>query len=446
VRRTAGGADRLFLGAYQAALAGAALAVSPILVARMLATGKYRAGLAERLGRYPPGLARLAARRPVWVHAVSVGETVAALPLLAALRAARPDVPLVVSTVTPTGQATARARAREADAICYFPFDFTGPVRRALDAARPRAVLLMETEIWPVFLLEAARRGVPVGIANGRLSDRSFRRYRRVRPLLARCLRSLAFVGAQTVDDAARFVALGADPTRVTVTGNLKVDQAVAPARPGAVTPAGLEADLALPAGPRLLAGSTHQGEEAAVLDAYARVKARVPALRLILAPRHPERLAEVARLLDDRGLAWQRRSARPGPPGAPAPEVLLVDTIGELAALYGVADVAFVGGSLVPVGGHNLLEPAAHARAPLHGPHMHNFREITRALGEAGAALPVSDATGLAEAALSLLDDPARRAALGARALGVVEAGRGATARTLTLVDRVLAATPDAA
>lgn len=435
--------ERALLALYQGALVGLVAAASPVLLARMLATGKYRAGLGQRLGRYPAEVAALAARRPVWVHAVSVGETMAALPLVSALHEARPDLPLLLSTVTPTGQATARERAREAAAVCYFPFDLTGPVRRALDSIRPRLVLLMETEIWPVFLLEAARRGLPVGIANGRLSDRSFRRYRRVRPLLARCLRPLAFVGAQSQADAERFLALGAPPERTVVTGNLKVDQAAAPPRSGAATPASLEAALALPPGPRLVAGSTHRGEEGAVLDAYARLRRSVPDLRLVLAPRHPERLAEVGRLLDERGLGWQRRSERPGPPGAPAPDVVLVDTVGELAALYGLADVAFVGGSLVPTGGHNLLEPAAHARAPLHGPHMHNFREITRALADAGGAVPVADAASLADAAAALLADPARRRDLGARAQGVVEAGRGATARTLALVERGLEPVP---
>ncbi len=431
----------LLLVLYQAGLLGLVALASPILLARMLATGKYRAGFGERLGRYPARVAALSAARPVWVHAVSVGETVAALPLVAAIRVSRPDLPLLLSTVTPTGQATARERAREAAAVCYFPFDLAGPVRRALDAVRPRLVLLMETEIWPVFLLEASRRGVPVGVANGRLSDRSFRRYRRVRPLLARCLQSLAFVGAQTRVDADRFVALGAPPERTVVTGNLKVDQATAAPGPGAATPASLEAALGLPASPRFVAGSTHRGEEPAVLDAFARLRTRVPDLRLVLAPRHPERLAEVSRLLDERGWRWQRRSERPGPPGEPAPDVILVDTMGELSALYGIADVVFVGGSLVPTGGHSLLEPAAHARAPLHGPHMHNFREVTRALAEAGGAVPVADATSLADAALALLADPARRAELGARAQAVLEAGRGATARTLALVEGALAA-----
>ncbi len=430
--------ERVLLMLYQGALVGLVAAASPVLLARMLTTGKYRAGFGERLGRYPAPVAALGGRRPVWVHAVSVGETVAALPLVTALHAARPDLPLVLSTVTPTGQAAARERAREA-LVCYFPFDLRGPVRRALDTIRPRLVLLLETEIWPVFLLEAARRGVPVGIVNGRLSDRSFRRYRLVRPLLARCLRTLAFIGAQSQGDADRFLALGAPAERTVVTGNLKIDQAASPPRPGAATPESLERALALRAGPRLVAGSTHRGEEGPVLDAFARLRERVPDLRLILAPRHPERLAEVARLLDERGLRWQRRSERPGPAGAPAPDVVLVDTIGELAAMYGLADVVFVGGSLVPTGGHSLLEPAAHGRAPLHGPHMHNFREVTRALAEAGGAVPVEDAGSLAEAAATLLADPARRADLGARARGVLEAGRGATARTLALVRQAL-------
>lgn len=431
-------ADRAWLAVYQAGLVGVALAASPLLLARMAATGKYRPGLAERLGRYPPALAAVGAGRPVWLHAVSVGETVAALPLVAALRAARPSTPVVLSTVTPTGQATARARAREAAAVCYFPFDFAPVVRRALDVVRPRLVLLVETEIWPVFLLEAAGRGLPVGVVNGRISDRSFRRYRLALPLFRRCLRTLAFVGAQSAADAERFAALGAPADRTHVTGNLKIDQAAA-RQPGGPDPDALERALALPPGPRLVAGSTHRGEEAALLAAFGRLRQETPELRLLLAPRHPERLPEVERLLAESGHRWARRSERPGLPGEPAPDVVLVDTIGELAALYGLADLAFVGGSLVPVGGHNLLEPAAHGRAPLFGPHVHNFREVARALGEAGGAVPVPDAGAFAETAARLLADPAGRAALGARARAVVEAGRGATARTLRLVERVL-------
>lgn len=431
--------DRLLLGLYQAGLLGVALAASPLLLARMATTGKYRAGLAERLGRYSPSLAAVGAGRPVWLHAVSVGETVAALPLVAALRAARPALPVVVSTVTPTGQATAREQAREAAAVCYFPFDLAPVVRRALDAIRPRLVLLVETEIWPVFLFEASGRGIPVGIVNGRISDRSFRRYRLARPLLRRCLRTLAFVGAQSTADAERFAALGAPAGRVEVTGNLKIDQAAAAPRTGAPTLEALERALALPPGPRLVAGSTHRGEEAALIAAFGRLRQEAPDLRLLLAPRHPERLPEVERLLAESGYRWARRSQRPGTGDDPAPDVVLVDTIGELAALYGLADLAFVGGSLVPIGGHNLLEPAAHGRAPLFGPHVHNFREIARALNEAGGAVPVADASALADTAARLLADPTRRAALGARAQGVVEAGRGATARTLRLVEEAL-------
>ena len=404
----------------------------PRVLLQACAHGKYRAGIGERLGRYL--LPDLSAR-PVWLHAVSVGEVVAAAPLARALRADRPARPLLVSTVTDTGRAMARERIPEAAATVFFPLDFAFAVRRALAAVAPHAVLLAETEIWPNFLRACRLRRVPVAVVNGRISPRSFRRYRLVRGPLARVLADIACFGMQTARDAERIVALGAPPDRVHVTGNLKFDALAgggAEACPGAVRrDLGLDEER-----PVLVAGSTHRGEEAGVLDAFAALRMGKPDLALVLAPRHPERCGEVEGLLRERCLMFARRSAGPVPPGI---DVLLVDAVGELGRLYAAADVVFVGGSLVPVGGHNILEPAAAGVPVIVGPHLENFAEIAGAFAEAGAMVTVRDAGGLAAAAGELLDRPGRARDLAARARGVVEAHRGATRRTLDLVGPIL-------
>jgi len=404
----------------------------PRALAQAAAHGKYRAGLGERLGRYrlPP-----LGAPPVWLHAVSVGEVVAAVPLARALRAAAPARPLVVSTVTDTGRAVARERIPEAAATVFFPLDFAFAARRALAGVRPRAVLLAETEIWPNFLRACRARGVPVAVVNGRISPRSFRRYRLVRRPFARVLADIACFGMQTAADAERIVALGAPAGRVHVTGNLKFD---APAAAGPAADArALRRDLGLAeAGAVLLAGSTHRGEEEAVLEAFARLRAARPGLALVLVPRHPERCGEVEALARGWGLAVARRSRGAAPAGTP---VLLVDTVGELGRLYAAADVAFVGGSLAPVGGHNVLEAAAAGTPIVVGPHMENFAEIAAAFADAGAMITAAGAADLGRALGQLLDDPAAMRDLAARARAVIGAHRGATGRTLELLAPLL-------
>jgi 3-deoxy-D-manno-octulosonic-acid transferase len=404
----------------------------PGVLVQAASRGRYRSGLAERVGRYrlPP-----LAAPPVWLHAVSVGEVVAAAPLARALRQARPGCPLLVSTVTETGRAMAVRRIPEAAATLFFPLDFAFAVRRALLAVHPRAVLLAETEIWPNFLRACRARGVPVAVVNGRISPRSFRRYRWVRGPFRRVLSDIACFAMQTAADAERIAALGAPRDRVHVTGNLKFD-ALAAAGPAADAGT-LRRDLGLAMGRRvLLAGSTHAGEEAAVLDAMEALRAHHSGPALVLAPRHPERCDEVERLVRARGLGVARRSAGPAAPGS---DVVLVDTIGELGRLYAAADVAFVGGSLVPVGGHNILEPAAAGVPIVVGPHLGNFVEIAAAFAEAGAMVTVPHAGGLGEAVRELLEDPDRGRELAARARGVVETHRGATRRTLDLLAPIL-------
>ncbi len=370
----------------------------------------------------------------LWVHAVSVGEAVAAVPLAERLRARFPGRTLVVSTTTETGQQVARQRL-QADAFLYFPLDLPGAVRHALLQIRPAVVVMMETEIWPNFLRAAREQGVPVIFASARISPRSFRRYRWLGRWTAQVLGGARWLLAQTEEDAARLRALGAPAERVRVVGNLKFD-----VPPPAALPVveWLEAALA-GRRPVLVAGSVVAGEEPAVLEAFAQVRARHQEALLLLAPRRPERFEEAARLAAERGWRVERRSQLSSPQQVAAADVLVLDSLGELAALYRLADVVFVGGSLVAAGGHNLLEPAQWARVPVFGPYVTNFAAMARAFLDAGAALQVADAAGLAQAWLELLADPERRQRMGERAAAVVAAHRGATERVVDYIAATL-------
>lgn len=405
-------------------------------------TRRRRAGyghdLAQRLGRLGDGLP---AEPRCWVHAVSVGESAAAVPLVEAIHRRWPELGIVVSTITPTGARIVRDRLAGTAAHRYFPLDLPAPVRRALDAARPRFFIAIETELWPNFLRALARRRIPSMIANGRISDRSFRRYLRVRWLMRRVLADVTVFAMQSEEDARRILALGAPPSRVVVTGNLKSD--LVP-EAEAVDAAWRER-LGLGATDRLwIAGSTHRGEEAIVLDAFRRTRERAPGLRLLLAPRHPERAGEVEELIRERGLVPVRRS-RLADGGAPD-AVVILDTVGELAALYGLAEIVFVGGSLVPIGGHNVLEPAMRGKPVLYGPHTSNFRDGAERLQRSGGGIVVKDGLEL-ERELSLLledRDLARRTGDAARA---AFAGRqGAVHATLELIARHLWPAPGSA
>ena len=405
-------------------------------------TRRRRAGyghdLAQRLGRLGDGLP---AEPRCWVHAVSVGESAAAVPLVEAIHRRWPELGIVVSTITPTGARIVRDRLAGTAAHRYFPLDLPAPVRRALDAARPRFFIAIETELWPNFLRALARRRIPSMIANGRISDRSFRRYLRVRWLMRRVLADVTVFAMQSEEDARRILALGAPPSRVVITGNLKSD--LVP-EAEAVDAAWRER-LGLGATDRLwIAGSTHRGEEAIVLDAFRRTRERAPGLRLLLAPRHPERAGEVEELIRERGLVPVRRS-RLADGGAPD-AVVILDTVGELAALYGLAEIVFVGGSLVPIGGHNVLEPAMRGKPVLYGPHTSNFRDGAERLQRSGGGIVVKDGLEL-ERELSLLledRDLARRTGDAARA---AFAGRqGAVHATLELIARHLWPAPGSA
>jgi len=382
----------------------------------------------ERLGFIP-----LLPVGSLWLHAVSVGETRAALPLIRALQARYPDLPLLVTTTTLTGSRQVQQALGEQVRHVYAPYDLPGAVARFLRNTQPRLAVIMETELWPNLLRQCAAAGIPTVIANARLSERSAHGYARIRGLTALMLRDITLVAAQAEADAERFRALGAP--RVQVTGNLKYDMplpATLPEQGRALRRDALGANR-----PVWIAASTHSGEDEQILDAFAILRARWPDLLLMLAPRHPERFDSVAALCRQRGFAAVRRSEQQ--PCTPDSAVFIGDSMGELLQFYAAADLAFVGGSLVATGGHNVLEPALLGLPVLFGPHMFNFSEAGERLLEAGAAWQIANAAELAVAVERLLADPERRQAAGRRGRAVVERHRGALAAVLACIDEAL-------
>lgn len=408
--------------------------------------------LSERLGlKFPPELAtnHRRAARTIWLHAVSVGEVLAAVPFARCLKQRFPGSRLVVSTTTATGQALARERMNFADAVFYFPFDWNGPVRRAFRMVQPGVIVILETEVWPNLLRQARRDGVPVIFVNGRLSDRSFRGFSRALKLsggmlggfLRRILNDATLYLVQSHQDAARLIALGTEAARVEVTGSMKYD--MPPPGSNAFVD-WLRAEMQRSQrGPLIVAGSVIAGEEAPVLQAFAPIRQKWPKALLILAPRKPERFAAAAKIVAQAGWSPILRSGisldglSTLSDAQADKSVLLLDTIGELAATYAIADAVFIGGSLEPAGGHNPLEPAGFSKVPVFGRSMDNFREISAALLEAGAAIQVDSAADLSAAWIDLLESPSRRAQMGLAAREIVESNRGAMAATL---DRVAA------
>jgi 3-deoxy-D-manno-octulosonic-acid transferase len=383
-------------------------------------------------------LAGLGRERPViWVHAVSVGEVLAVSRLVKTLDVALPEYLIAVSTTTRTGQTLAHERFG-ANRVFYCPLDLPWAVRAWLNALRPRLFILAETEFWPNLLRGCYRRNIPVAVVNARISDRSWPRYRRLRWLWQPFLSRLSRVLAQSQTDADRLKAIGCLPERVSVAGNLKFDVRTAEEAKATRLLKTLIPGLRL-----IVAGSTLEGEEAALLQAWPRLLRADPQLAMVLAPRHPERFAAVASLLDKSGAAWVRRSEwRSTPEGSLKPlnpgQIALLDTIGELASVYSLASVAFVGGSLVPAGGHNPLEPAQFGVPIVMGPHFANFRAITEAL-LAHQALRISSAEDLPATLIALLQDPQAAKAMGARARHVFEQQAGATGRCMIALRSLL-------
>jgi 3-deoxy-D-manno-octulosonic-acid transferase len=410
---------------------------SPYFAYQALRYRKYVGSLRQRLG-YLPISFNIDGHESIWIHAVSVGEVLTVRALLPELRARYPHLKLFLSTTTMTGQLVARSSIQPVDEVFFFPFDLPFVIRRTLDIVRPRLFVMMETEIWPHLLRECRRRGVKTVLVNGRISARSYPRYRLVRRFFAGVLAHVDELCVQGEESARRLIALGADPARVHVTGSLKFDSLDF----GAVSAGGPDRVLRYfrfaPGQPVFIAASTLKGEEEPVLRAFRRARASTPDLRLVLAPRHPERFEEVVALAAAEGYTVARRTAL-AIDQAPAADVVVLDTIGELARVFQVGTVVFVGGSLVDVGGHNILEPAVFGKPILFGPHMQNFREIAESFLRHGAARQVASAAALADALEELLADPVACARLGAAARALVEANRGAGARTLAIVGRLL-------
>jgi 3-deoxy-D-manno-octulosonic-acid transferase len=411
-------------------------ALAPYFAYQAVRYRKYVTSLRQRLG-YLPVSFNVDGEPSIWIHAVSVGEALTARVLVGELKARYPGLRLFVSTTTVAGQQVAAREIKEADATFYFPLDFPVIVNRTLRLVRPRLFVMMETEIWPNLLRACRRDGVKTAVANGRISNRSYPRYRMVRALFRRVLNDVDRFCMQSEESAARLIDLGADPARVTVTGNLKFD-ALRAAGPDRAMHR-VERFFRVPdSRPVIVAGSTMRGEELMVLRAFERMRASEPRTLLVIAPRHPERFDEVERLSRDEGFRTLRRSQLTIDED-PAADVVVLDTIGELAHLYRLATVVFVGGSLVPTGGHNILEPAVYGRPILFGPHMENFAEIAAAFLETGAAVQVRDEWELESAFRDLLGDVARRHALGRAAQGIVDASHGARERTLAAIAPLL-------
>ena len=444
---------------YSLLMGFAALLLLPYWLVQGLRHGKYLSNLGERLGFSFPSLAKLPAERSgaIWIHAVSVGETLSGVTLARRLKEAYPDRPLIVSTTTITGQALARERMPFADAVIYFPLDWAFCVRRAMNAVRPSLVLILETEIWPNFLREARRRNVPVLFVSGRISDRSFARYQRylrafgffLRPFLKDALSNAGGFLMQSEKDAERIRALGAPADRVFVSGNLKYDLELPASTPLSNW---LEAEARRSGrSPIIVAGSVVATEEPLALIAFGTLQGEYPKALLVLAPRKPERFEATAEFIDESHRKFIRRSklAIPGPSQSGGASengtisedvtVILVDSIGELASLYRVADGVFVGGSLVPSGGHNILEPAAFGKIPVFGPSMENFADIASRFVSAGAAVQVESPEDVGVAWIEFFRDPERAKKMSASARSLVETSRGATDRALAEIAKLL-------
>ena len=417
--------ERFLRGLYSAVL----YVLTPVTVYHLIWRGfrfrEYFHRWSERYASYPGPVPRV----DISLHAVSVGEVNAAVPVVNALRSAHPELRWLITTITPTGSERVRALWGDSVEHVYVPYDLPGGVRRFLRHFRPRLALVMETELWPNLLFGCRDQDIPTYILNARLSARSLRGYRVLSPLIARVVRTLKRIGAQSADDARHFVALGANEERVINTGNLKFDIA-APAGLADFVQAFKDQDGSRPV---WIAASTHEDEEAAVISIHRRLRERWPDLLLLWVPRHPERFPRVAEQARAAGwtVAARRAATWPGSEDA----VFVVDTLGELMAFYACADVAFVGGSLQAIGGHNLLEPAAVGTAMVTGPHLHNFVEISRRLQEAGALDIREDDAGIAEAIGELLQDPVLRKQRVEAGRTLVEQGRGALARTLEMI-----------
>jgi 3-deoxy-D-manno-octulosonic-acid transferase len=423
---------------YTLAIVVLAAVLSPWFLYQAIRYRKYLPNLAQRMGHLPVSF-NLDGDPSIWIHAVSVGEALTARALVTDLRERYPGLRIFLSTTTLTGQQVARSRFQDVDAVFFLPFDLPPFVNRTLKLVRPRLFIMMETEIWPNLLRACRRQGVKTMLVNGRISSRSYPRYRLARGFFRKVLADVDRFCMQSEESARRIKDIGADPARVTVTGSLKFESLESPA---AASGRGAGRVLRFfrisPSRPVFMAASTLKGEESAVLSAFAAVRRAQPNTLLIMAPRKPERFGEAEALARAEGLRVVRRTEL-AVDSEPRADVVILDTIGELAHLFQVATVVFVGGSLVDQGGHNILEPAVHGKPIVFGPYMQNFAEIAEAFLKGQAAIQVSSAMDLATTVVRLIGDPVERARLGAAARALVEANRGAKPRTLAAIEALL-------
>lgn len=414
------------------------LLVMPILPLFLILGQRFRQGFWQRFGVYPRALREaVAGSRPIWIHAVSVGEVLSATHLARELKREFPERKILLSTFTSTGREIA-SQAMATDAVFFFPLDHPWIVRRALNLFDPALLIFLETEIWPNFLRLSHRKGIPTLLLSGRLSPRAFRHYVALRVFFSQVVRRFTAVGMQSPDDAERMVRLGVDPEKIQVTGSLKHvpwnGSGVNPERAAEV----LDALGQKEARQVLVAGSTHPGEEEILIEVFLHLKPRFPSLVMILAPRHPHRFSEVEKLLKSKGVRYEKRSQMNGR-GTASAEVVFLDTLGELPDFYSVADIAFIGGSLVNAGGHNLMEPARFRKPILFGPYMTNFADITEEIKGGGGGVEVQGKEDLLREIAALLSDRAKAEKMGDLAYAVVEKDRRVVARTMELVYRYL-------
>jgi 3-deoxy-D-manno-octulosonic-acid transferase len=406
----------------------------PLIIARLLYRAikapAYRLRWAERFGFVA---ATNSSQETIWLHAVSVGETLAAVPLVKALQEKYPDYRLTVTCMTPTGSERVKAAFGDSVDHCYAPYDMPDSVARFLNRVQPKIVIIMETELWPNTIAACHKRRIPVLLANGRLSEKSATAYRRIQSLVRPMLAQLSAVAAQHSDDGARFTDLGLADSALTVTGNIKFDLSLDRAIKDKAQQL-LTEWRGTNQRPILLVASTHGGEDEIILEAFAQIKAQIENLLLVLVPRHPERFNQVAELCTATGFNLARRSSADTVEGA---DILLGDTMGELMSFFGACDIAFVGGSLVPTGGHNIIEPAAWGAPVLTGPHLFNFSEASQLLLVGGAMQICDSADQLAEQVVELLNDQQRRAEMGSSARLIAEANRGALDKLIALIER---------
>jgi 3-deoxy-D-manno-octulosonic-acid transferase len=424
---------------YDVLLAISGLFLIPYFYWRGFRKGRGRKGIRERFGFYPAAqLAKIRGRRTIWIHAVSVGETRAAIPLVRALRQEYPDACLLVTTVTETGQEVAR-KIKEADLCLYFPFDLSWVVRRALNYLKPAAILIVETEIWPNLVCLASNAGIPLLLVNGRLSDRSFPRYKAAKFFIQGILKKFSAFCMQTGLDGQRVQRIGAPREKVTVTGNLKFDSKIVEFSQEEIEQ--IRKELKVPVRtPVLVAGSTHEGEEEDLVRTYIRLLKDWPDLIFILVPRHPGRCGSVGEMIASHGVAYTLRteigSRKMLLSGG---EILLVDTMGEMLQVYALADIVFVGGSLVPIGGHNILEGSMIKKPVVFGPFMNNFKEISKLLQVAEGGICIQDKEDLFHCLDKLLREQELRQTMGKNGFHLLEKNKGATEKTIGILKNLL-------